>query len=153
MICLFRDCEHLVKKGVLDGHILENLSYLDTASPKQLPILYGLLRENLDSIDRMNVMSEDSETLLSIEKQLDKVAHSKQLGRDIVELLSLTAFAVVTIGIGLVTRPPITGDGHSAWDGFILEMFVLVFCSTIAFLVRKSVRCEKGARNATPRAS
>ena len=61
------------------------------------------------------------------------IVHSKQQGRDIVELLSLVAFALVTIGLGLLSRPEVT-TSSGAWSGFLSEVFVLLFASTIAFL-------------------
>ena len=41
----------------------------------------------------------------------------------------------MTIGISLLTRPLVTGHGHSPWNAFLLETFVLIFSSTMAFLV------------------
>ena len=80
--------------------------------------------------------SEDKTLLLSVEKQLDMITHSKQQGRDIVELLSLAAFAGVTIGLGLWTRPKglELGLPKASWSGFLSEVFILLFVSTIAFL-------------------
>ena len=74
--------------------------------------------------------------LVSVETQLDTITHSKQQGRDMVELLSLTAFAVVTIGLGLLLRQQgLQVDPlQPSWSGFMSEVFILLFVSTVAFL-------------------
>lgn len=130
MLALFRDCENLVRAGMIDRSILDTLARLDTAKPKELLVLYNEARQRIRY--RLAPDSLSDPLLISVEKQLDAVAHSKQLGRDIVELLSLVAFAAVTVGIGLFARADVADGG--SWTGFISEVFVLVFVATIAFL-------------------
>ena len=131
MMGLLRDCEHLVRSDVLDVGIIDTLTKLDTAQQGQLLSVYNSARSEIrDALRRADGIDP---MLLSVEKQLDAVTHSKQQGRDIVELLSLVAFAAVTIGIGLFARPG-PFDNVVSWEGFVSEVFILLFVSTIAFL-------------------
>ena len=134
MLTLFRDVEYLERKLVLDNRTSEKLSDLDTVQSKHLLGAYNSVRDSLlDGIPRAGDR-DDQMLLLSVEKNLDELAHSKQQGRDIVELMSLTAFAMVTVGLGLLARPrELDGYGES-WSGFLTEVFVLIFVSTVAFL-------------------
>ena len=136
MFRIFRDSEHLVRNGILTKDIRKNLAELDTAPPSKLLEAYRTVREDIISGMSEAQTHEDKEILLSIETRLDSITHSKQQGRDIVELLSLTAFAVVTIGLGLLLRQkglqldPL----QPSWSGFVSEIFILLFVSTVAFL-------------------
>ena len=136
MLDLFRDSEYLVGKQILCPVILKNLEGLDTVKPKELLKIYSGIRKEVRSGKAEAQSNEDKALLLSVEKQLDEITHSKQQGRDIVELLSLTAFAVVTVGLGLLIRPKgLKLNLHQAsWSGFLSEVFILLFGSTIAFL-------------------
>ena len=139
MLNLIRDSQYLVRKEILDQTIVKQLADLDSSKPKDLLGHYRVIRKHVkvgidvaqDAKDK-----EDKDLLLSVEKQLDTITHSKQQGRDIVELLSLTAFAAVTIGLGLWARPKgLKLDlPQASWSGFLSEVFILLFVSTIAFL-------------------
>ena len=131
MLGLFRDCEYLVRAGVLDTNVLNSLKRLDTARPGELRDIYNTIRNGMRGAVRQ--AENTNLALASVEKQLDLVTHSKQQGRDIVELLSLVAFAAVTAGLGLLARPSPLNTGGS-WAGFLSEVFILLFVSTVAFL-------------------
>ena len=116
--------------------LVERKADLDTAESALLQ-RYNEVRKNIRTAKKrqrrpLPVDLEVERSLVSIAARLDKLAHSKQQGRDIVELLSLNAFAVVTIGLGLLVRPIELGD--SLWSGFLSEVFILLFVSTVAFL-------------------
>ena len=127
---LFRECELLVELKVLPPDTLKMLSDLDTAPPEKLRVSYNEIREQIRSAENADL--EVKRSVASVAAKLDKLTHSKQQGRDIVELLSLTAFAVATIGLGLLARP--VELGVSPWSGFLSEVFILIFVSTVAFL-------------------
>ena len=127
---LFRECELLVELKVLPPDTLKMLSDLDTAPPEKLRVSYNEIREQIRSAENADL--EVKRSVASVAAKLDKLTHSKQQGRDIVELLSLTAFAVATIGLGLLARP--VELGVDPWSGFLSEVFILVFVSTVAFL-------------------
>ena len=141
MFHLFRDCEHLVREGVLDSAINQHLTELDTAQPGQLLRAHNKARKLLrDSLRRRTTHGgesfspEVSAQLLNAERLLDVIAHSKQQGRDLVEMMSLLAFALATVGLGLFSRPFALEMQDYAWSGFISEVFVLLLVSTVSFL-------------------
>lgn len=130
---LFRECEPLARRGGLEPDTLKSLSELDTAQPEKLLESYNSVRARIQRASE-KASTSDSASLISIASKLDKLAHSKQQGRDIVELLSLTAFAGVTIGLGLLARPIELADPSNSWSGFLSEVFIFLFVSTVAFL-------------------
>ena len=134
MLSLFRDCDYLARRKVIPSRTRDAVAALDTARPRELLDHYNRIRDDLTSVQDRIDCDEDGRLLLEIEKQLDEVAHSKQQGRDIVELLSLLAFASVTIGLGLFARPEDLSRPDAAWSGFLSEIFILLFASTVAFL-------------------
>lgn len=134
MVSLFRSSEHLVKDGIFSDDILRQLSDLDGVRTINLRSQYNVIRDQIRSKINSVQSREDRTLLLSVSQQLDWVAHSKQQGRDIVELLSLTTFAIVTIGLGLLVRPKGLVLNPPSWSGFLSEIFVLLLVSTIAFL-------------------
>lgn len=138
MLHLVRDSQLLTRREILDPIIVEHLADLDTSKPKDLLDNYSVLRKQVlvGMRKAKDATDEDRHLLLSVEKQLDTITHSKQQGRDIIELLSLTAFAAVTIGLGLWARPKglELGLPQASWSGFLSEAFILLFVSTIAFL-------------------
>lgn len=146
MVNLFRSSEHLVKDGVFSSDILRQLSDLDSVKPINLRTQYNMVRDKIRSKMNSEQSKENRTLLLSVSQQLDLVAHSKQQGRDIVELLSLTTFAIVTIGLGLLVRPKGLVLDPPLWSGFLSEIFVLLFVSTIAFLCVNifDIRRERG---------
>ena len=131
MLNLFRDCEDLVRQGRIDPAVLDTLMTMDTARPRELLETYNSVREKI----RESLRQDDNgnNAVAAVQKQLDLVAHSKQQGRDIVELISLVAFAAVTAGIGLLARPNELIAAHT-WSGFLSEVFIVLFVSTVVFL-------------------
>ena len=135
VLSLFRNCDYLIRRKVIPARTRDAVAALDTAHPSELLDCYNKVRDELALAQQQHVSSdEDRRLLLEIEKQLDEVTHSKQQGRDIVELLSLLAFALVTIGLGLFARPEELSRPEAAWSGFLSEIFILLFASTVSFL-------------------
>lgn len=136
MLSLFRNSEHLIRNEILVTDMREHLSDLDTAPSEQLRETYQAVRKSIVSGMENAQTHEDKTMLVTVEQQLDSITHSKQQGRDIVELLSLTAFAAVTIILGLLLRQQglQLNPLRPSWSGFMSEVFTLLFVSTIAFL-------------------
>ena len=61
--------------------------------------------------------------------ELSELVRSKQLGRNSTELMVLVGFALATIFITITTRP-----GFTTWNGFIIDLFSILFASTIVFV-------------------
>lgn len=68
--------------------------------------------------------------LADIEARLDMLIHSKQQGREFGEIVAIAALAVMTVGLAILSRPELSG-----WHGFLVESFLVVFLSTILYLV------------------
>lgn len=134
MLGVFRSSQFLVRRGILSESFVTQLSTLDTARQGELRGIYNVLRQELAACSCEVEDREDALLLLELEKELDGVTHSKQQGRDIVELLSLTTFAGMTVALGLLAVPPGLDSGYGLWTGFLSEVFVMLFVSTIAFL-------------------
>ena len=85
MIGLYRDCVYMIKQDAIGIQVLGHVSDLYIATQKQSQVVYEALCDDLESVDPLKIEQQDSSMLLSVRSQLDKKAHSKQLGRDIVE--------------------------------------------------------------------
>ena len=132
---LYRRCEELSKTEKLPPTVLPGLRRLDVASPKHLSACYAFLSRRLEA-GRKKAVSEggDVEKITDLKVQLDKLAHSKQQGRDFAELISLIAFAIITVSLGLFARPSTLILPLAGWSGFLAESFSVLFVSTISFL-------------------
>jgi len=134
MVRLFRDCEHLARRKHMCPDAIDNLRLLDMTRVRELSDAYSSLRTMVRNMFNVTMDREDYSVLRDVETNLDRLCHIKQQGRDIVELISLSAFALATIGIALFSRPAELRDVGFAWSAFISESFALIFVSTIAFL-------------------
>ena len=134
MVALFRECEYLIERRILGRKTIQKLADLDVARPKKLRTTYDEVRREVQLAMKNPNDPADVRALVSVSTQLDMLAHSKQQGRDIVELLSLATFAIVTVGLGLLTRPMGLDASDASWSGFLSEVFILLFASTISFL-------------------
>ena len=135
-LSLFRDSQYLVQKGVLESNFVALLADFDTTSRHDLLDSYNAITDSVKDAWDADEDASNEDALYALQKQIDMLAHSKQQGRDVVELMALTSFACVTIGIGLLARQTaLVPSGADAWNGFIGEVFVLLFVSTIAFLL------------------
>ena len=76
-----------------------------------------------------NGLSETKNELSNMQIELSELVRSKQLGRNSTELMVLVGFALATIFITITTRP-----GFTTWNGFIIDLFSILFASTIVFV-------------------
>ena len=76
-----------------------------------------------------NELNENEIELTSMQIELSELVRSKQLGRNSTELMVLVGFALATIFITITTRP-----GFTTWNGFIIDLFSILFASTIVFV-------------------
>lgn len=135
-LALFRDCQWIVDKGLLHSRFLRLLMRLDRARSRDLRRRYTLVDRWLQIARLRDAAKAHDSMLMGVQVRLDALAHSKQQGRDIVELLALNLFAIATIGLGLLARQTtLTSELDVAWSGFLAESFVLLFVSTVSFLL------------------
>ena len=143
---IFRRCEYMVKVGICDRRLLDALLELDSSQPGTHLRAYELTRQSigqgilhLETILSSGDTSENTENITRADfydllEKLDRLAHSKQQGRDFSELISIGTFAGITVALGLFARPADVMSDQGQWTGFLTEMFVAVFVSVVAFL-------------------
>lgn len=133
-VALFRNCEHLVRRGLLPSEVLESLCLIDMTRTRDFIDTYASVRSRVSAQLTATLDAEDYRVLREVEIGLDQLCHVKQQGKDIVELISLSAFALVTMSIVIVSRAQGYMGSDPEWSGFVSESFSLVFVSTVAFL-------------------
>lgn len=139
MLRLFRECQLLAYEGKLNPSILKDLRRLYRAGPKAIESAYDEVRNQLLHDSLLKSGTVDHAKLFDLQSNLDVLTHSKQRGREFVELISLAFLATVTIVLGVGSRPDgihlseMTPD-DVLWTGFISEVFAILFLSTIMFL-------------------
>ena len=131
-LAMFRQFERLVGKKKLPRRVLTEVRKLDTARPQALAIAYENVREILR--DAYLASPEDGEDLFRLQDSLDAVAHSKQQGKDLSELISIFIFAAITVALVILGRPDELNDVSESWSAFLIEMFGVMFVATIVFL-------------------
>lgn len=104
------------------GNKLENVEVEITHEIKK--------HQNSTADNKHSVTSELTKTeMIEMEIELSELVRSKQLGRNNTELMVLVGFALATIFITITTRP-----GFTTWNGFIIDLFSILFASTIVFV-------------------
>ena len=132
---LFRRCEQLVEADELHRGILSKLRRLDVSSGANLAESYASCRQTLIAgKDKARSENRNLDRITEMQICLDKLAHSKQQGRDFAELISLMTFATITVLLGLLARASTLALPDAGWSGFLAELFSMLFVATIAFL-------------------
>lgn len=104
------------------GNELENVELEITCEIKKL--------QNRTEHNKHSLVNDLTKTeLIEMEIELSELVRSKQLGRNSTELMVLVGFAMATIFITITTRP-----GFTTWNGFIIDLFSILFASTIVFV-------------------
>lgn len=109
-----------------DSEQLECIVKIDQSSPGEDLKKEKTKLENSINALSFNVTSFEKAEIL---KQIDLLVYSKSQGRDILEPLILVAFSLLTISISIGTRPY-----FEDWNGYMIDVFSILFVSTIAFL-------------------
>ena len=141
-IRLFRRAEQLLAANDSRDDTLAALRRLDTASAANLPGRYARVRRHFLSAREEFEASGDgtpgaataSADFVQLEEDLDRLAHSKQQGRDFSELISVVLIALITVVLGTVARPNLAAFPDDRWSAFLAEFFVTLLVSVIAFL-------------------
>ena len=132
MLAAFRKVERLVRLNKLPESALEEFRALDTARPANIGDIYDKIRQRLRN--GFSSEPEDVAEYFDLQNDLDAVAHSKQQGKDFSELIAIFVFALITIALGLLSRPADISPDSVGWSGFLTEVFVALFISVIVFL-------------------
>lgn len=139
-IRLFRRIEYVLEDSSLKDETLTALRLLDTALPGSLPDRYEEVRKCLlraKAEFKQGRLPHSTVTLrdfVDLEEDLDRLAHSRQQGRDFSELISISLFGLITIVLGTMARPDYLVTSGDRWSPFLIEVFTALFVSVIAFL-------------------
>ena len=131
-ISLFRSLELLCREGVLSPTILDKVHAIDRGSQSDsLRTPYLAARGELTSTLKSGEPSSDQRgRLVEAEANLDMLVLSKQYGREFGELIAIVLFGLSTILVTVLTRPDL-----QPWSAFLSDLFVVLFASTITFLM------------------
>ena len=128
---LFQNLDLLARNGVVAPAVLQHVIDIDKAvTPEELRDAYHNTKAYLDRAEAANPDPDAQAQLAEAETQLNVIAHSRQQGIDFGELFALIIFGGITVFLGLVSRP-----GVSGWIGFLVEMLVALFSAVIVFLI------------------
>ena len=136
---VLRQLQDLHRQKVLRSTDIETFMAMIRANPAGMRASYKRLRLAIRTAPGRTSNAD----LARLEPKLDMLIYSKQRGREFGEMVAIFALAAITAGFAVLSRPPLAG-----WAGFLVEMFVLVFCSTIVYLVvnLSDLRRERFAR-------
>ncbi|WP_420431192.1 hypothetical protein [Candidatus Poriferisocius sp.] len=156
-ISLFRKSQSLIDSGSanIDRSILDDVMMIDISTSKRRsklsqssyadyensdPLLDAYLRASskLDAGERHARDSSKSDiqgavdSITEIRIDLDSLVYSKQHGREFGELVALAVFACISVCLITAVRP---SESLSGWNGFVVEIFAVMFASVIVFLL------------------
>lgn len=138
---ILRKLENFRREGLIDLRAIDQFASISLTTAEGLRDVYDDVRSSIYSARRSCGWARDD--LLSVEIELDMLIYSKQRGREFGELVAIISLGLITVGIAILSRPPLEG-----WSGFLAEMFVMIFCSTIVYLIVNlaDLRRERFAR-------
>ena len=138
---ILRKLENLHRQKVIERQAIDRFASMGQTTAASIRDAYDQLRSAIYKARRSGGWSR--EDLLTVEVELDMLIYSKQRGREFGELVAIVSLGVITVGIAILSRPPLEG-----WSGFLAEMFVMTFCSTIVYLIVNlaDLRRERFAR-------
>ena len=122
----------LTSRGVLRDSVRAFVLRID--APKNSRDLVDAYRSARLSIRQAYAGSRDDadrRELVEAGAELDALAHSRQEGQDFGEYVALVGFAVITVGLIMLSLD----KGAAGWNGFLTEMFTVLFSAVILFLV------------------
>ena len=131
-VSLLNLVDYLVSRGVISRSTRQHLLVIDAhGDQEQLEAAYRSARKQLTEPYTEVRTQQDSIDLRIAVTELDALAHSRQAGRDFGEFIALSVFAVMTVALALFSLE----GSASCWGGFLIEMFTVLFCAVIVFLV------------------
>ena len=136
---ILRKLQDLQRQKVIESKDIETFMSMMYTKSADMRAAYKRLRLAIRAAQDVR----SNEDLVPLETQLDLLIYSKQRGREFGEIVAIFALATITVGLAILSRPQLSG-----WSGFLVEMFVMIFCSTIVYLVVNlaDLRRERFAR-------
>ena len=129
---LFSRIDLLATRGAIADEVRDHLLRIDAhADAADLRDAYDAARRDIRRAYVEAPNDEDRRELAEAAAEVDALAHSRQEGQDFGEYVALVVFAAITVALVLSSL----SAGASGWDGFMIEMFTILFPAVIIFLV------------------
>ena len=141
---LFSRIDLLAERGIVRGDIRSHILRIDASeNPTDLANAYHAARHEIRLAYTESQGDADRRELAEATSELDALAHSRQEGQDFGEYVALVIFAVITVALVLFALDA----GATGWNGFLTEMFTMLFSAVIIFLVVNvwDLQRERGA--------
>ena len=141
---LFSRLDLLARGGAIDGDVRSFIMRIDSpANPQDLVDAYESARQLIGQAYVTANGDADRRELAQAAGELDALAHSRQEGQDFGEYVALVIFAAITVALILFALDA----GATGWNGFLTEMFTILFSAVIIFLVVNiwDLQRERGA--------
>ena len=130
---IYRKLDMLSRRGVIHHRVCELILEIDQArndSAKE-KAAYNEARQLLAAVDPQPLNEADSLLLSDAEANLDALARSKQVDIHFGEMFALSIFGTVTVGIALLSRPPL----EEGWTRLLIDLFAMVISAVVIFLL------------------
>ena len=129
---LFSRIDLLASRRAIPGDVRDDLMRIDAhENAAELADAYHHARRTIRRAYGEATDDADRRELAEAAAELDALAHSRQEGQDFGEYVALVVFGTITVALVLFSL----GGGTSGWNGFLIEMFTILFSSVIIFLV------------------
>ena len=124
--------ESLVSRGVVSGSVRGHVLSVDAHKDQEhLRAAYQAARDMLaESYGAPQNQADRPDITLAL-TELDTLAYSRQAGRDFGEFVALSVFAAITVSLALFSFE----DAATCWGGVLIEMFTVLFCAVVVFLI------------------
>ena len=141
---LFSRTSLLAQGGAIDGDVRSFIMRIDSPEdPQDLVDAYESAQQIIGQAYFTADSDADRRELARAAGELDALAHSRQEGQDFGEYVALVTFAAITVALILFALDA----GAIGWNGFLTEMFTVLFSAVIIFLVVNiwDLQRERGA--------
>ena len=141
---LFSSIDLLAGRAVIGDEVRGFILRIDAPErPEDLADAYRSARQSLRHAYTASLDDADRRELAAAAAELDALAHSRQEGQDFGEYVAMVIFAFITVALILFS----VDEGAQGWNGFLIEMFTMLFCAVIIFLVVNvwDLQRERGA--------
>lgn len=128
---IIRRSRELVRRGQLDSGFVDLVMRIDDSKGGQEDLVsaYRECRRLIVDASKKVPDDEDAVALTEIEADVDALTYSKQQGPVLGELFALVVFAVIVIGLSLLSRP----HDVSGWSAVLTEMIGMMLSTVIVF--------------------
>ena len=129
---IYRKLDLLARRGIINGdvcyHILRIDQSKDVGSQKDA---YETARKYIADVPPKHLNEADTQLLSEAETNLDVLARSKQVDIHLGEIFALGIFAAITIGLALLSRPPLV----EGWTRLLVDLFAMLISAVVIFLM------------------